>query len=847
MSCVAESAPRARIPPEVPPAPPAEVDLPASPEVTPPAIDWGARFMPINDAVGDAITDRKIPGCVVAIGRHDGILFEQAYGARSLLPERTPMERSTVFDLASLTKPIATATSILILVERGKVSLDAPAALYVPEFGRYGKGGITLRHLLTHTSGLPAETLLSSFEHGRGAAMRNVYDILPKSRPGEKFIYSDVGFLVLEEVVRRVTGEELDAFADANIFEPLRMNETTFRPEGELRDRAAPTELREGEWIQGDVHDPRAWKLGGVAGNAGLFSTASDLARFSRALLDGGTLDGARVLSPKSVQALFARHDVPGGVRALGWDVQSAFSSNRGDSLSLRAVGHGGYTGTSLWIDPAKDLFVIVLSNRVHPDGHGAVNALAGQIATIAGDAVAPEESALLTCAAPDAPVETGLDVLQTEHFARLRGAHVGLITNVTGRARDGSPNIGLFQTAPGVTTVALFAPEHGLGASREGLIGDSIDEGSGLPLYSLYGGAFRPTPESLEGIDTLVFDVQDVGTRFYTYASTMHRAMRVAADAGLRFVVLDRPNPIDGLRVEGPVLSGEKGFVNHFPLPVRHGMTIGELALMMDAEEHMGLALEVVRVRGWRRDETYDRTGLPWVNPSPNLRTVDEELLYPGIGLVEGTNLSVGRGTETPFEVVGAPWIDEALLVSALARERVPGVRFEPARFTPDASAYRGEECGGVRVTITDRGAFEPVRTGLAIARVLAALNLKDWHVADVASLLQDGPLLDALRAGAPLDDLVAQANANVPAFRAKREKYLLTPRPRARRGSAASRRPPSASLHSSFSGGMSGTGDSWASPWRSSRCSVSRRRSIRADRVGQQSSAWAYDVARV
>jgi uncharacterized protein YbbC (DUF1343 family)/CubicO group peptidase (beta-lactamase class C family) len=665
----------------------------------------------------------------------------------------------------------------MILVERGKISLDAPAATYVPEFGRYGKGGITLRHLLTHTAGLPAETSLSSFEHGRAAAMRNVYDLLLKSRPGEKFIYSDVGFLVLEEVVRRVAGEELDTFADTNIFVPLGMTETAFRPEGSVRDRAAPTELREGEWIQGDVHDPRAWKLGGVAGNAGLFSTASDLARFSRALLNGGELDRARVLSAKSVQALFARHEVPGGIRALGWDVQSAYSSNRGDALSRRAVGHGGYTGTSIWIDPAKDLFVIVLSNRVHPDGHGSVNALAGRIASIAGEAVAPEESTRLLCPEPGVPVETGLDLLEEEHFARLRGAHVGLITNVTGRARDGSPDIGLFQTAPDLALVALFAPEHGLGASREGLISDSRDEDSGLPVYSLYGGGFRPSVESLKGLDTLAFDIQDVGTRFYTYASTMHRAMRVAADAALRFVVLDRPNPIDGLRVEGPMLTAEKGFVNHFPLPVRHGMTIGELALMIDAEEHLGLALEVVPVRGWRRDETYDQTGLPWVNPSPNLRTVDEELLYPGVGLLEGTNLSVGRGTPTPFEVVGAPWIDAHALVSTLAHERVPGVRFEETRFTPDASAYRGEECGGVRLTITDRAQFEPVRLGLAVARVLASLYAKAWHVADVGSLLQNAPLLDALRAGAPLEDLMTQASADVAAFRAKRDKYLLYP----------------------------------------------------------------------
>ena len=775
-SCAASGPPL--IPPEVPPAPPAEPVPDPVVAVLTPGVDWGARLAAINDVVGDAITEGKIPGCVVAVGRHDGLLFERAYGFRSLVPEQTPMDVATVFDLASLTKSIATATSIVLLAERGLVLLDAPAATYVPEFGRLGKRTVTLRQLLTHTAGLPVETSLSSFEHGRTRAMQTIDDLLLKSPPGEKFSYSDVGFLVLEEVVRRVTGVELDVFARDNIFEPLGMHETTFRPTGALRDRAAPTELRDGAIIQGDVHDPRAWRLGGVAGNAGLFSTTGDLARFSRALLNGGELDGVRVLAAKSVQTMMAPHDVPGAIRALGWDVRSAYSSNRGDALSPRAVGHGGYTGTSLWIDPAKDLFVIVLSNQVHPDGrHGLVNAVAGQIASIAGDAVAPEGSARAICDTPDTPVATGLDVLQAEGFARLRGAHVGLITNATGRARDGSTDIALFRAAPEVALVALFAPEHGLASSRDELIADERDEATGLPVYSLYGKGFRPTPESLAGIDTLVFDIQDVGTRFYTYASTMHRAMRAAADAGLRFVVLDRPNPIDGLRVEGPILAAEKGFVNHFHLPVRHGLTIGELALLMDAEEHMGLALDVVRMRGWRRDETYDETGLPWVNPSPNLRSVDEELLYPGIGLLEGTNLSVGRGTSTPFEIVGAPWIDESALVAALARERVPGVGFEATRFTPSASAYQGEECGGMKVTIADRRSFQAVRTGLAIARALASLYPKDWHVADVDSLLQDAPLLDALRAGAPLDDLVLQANADVAAWRTKRDKYLLYP----------------------------------------------------------------------
>jgi uncharacterized protein YbbC (DUF1343 family) len=583
-----------------------------------------------------------------------------------------------------------------------------------------------------------------------------------------------------------VGGADLDVFARTSFFEPLGMKDTLFRPDDSLRPRVAPTELREGAWIRGDVHDPRAWRLGGVAGDAGLFSTAEDLSRFARMLLQGGELDGVRVLAGATVQQMLAPHDVPGGERALGWDVQSAFSSNRGHALSPRAVGHGGYTGTSMWIDPAKDLFVIVLSNRVHPDGHGAVNPLAGRIASIAGEAVAPERTSTPQCAAPGEEVEAGVDVLRDEKLASLRGAHVGLITNVTGRARDGTTTIDVLRSAPDVTLVALFAPEHGIGAAREGVVADDHDEASGLPVYSLFGGAFRPTPESLHGVDTLVFDVQDVGTRFYTYASTMHRAMQAAAEAGLRFVVLDRPDPIDGIHVEGPILQlpepgptsprGLKGLVNHFPLPVRHGMTVGELALLIDAEEHLGLALDVVPVRGWRREMTYDETGLPWVSPSPNLRSTDEELLYPGVGLLEGTNLSVGRGTDTPFEVIGAPFIDGDALAAALARESIPGVRFAATKFTPTANPYKGTACGGVTIAIVDRDALEPTRVGLGIARALASLY-PDWHVGDLGRLVQDAKVVDAVRAHAPLDDVMTIAADGVAAWRDKREKYLLYP----------------------------------------------------------------------
>jgi uncharacterized protein YbbC (DUF1343 family) len=747
------------------------------------------RLAAIDGLVTQAIAELKMPGCVVVVGKKDKVLFRRAWGQRSIEPERTPMTIDTVFDLASLTKPIATATSIVILAERGLVDLDGPAARYIPELAAHGKAGFTVRQLLTHVSGIPVETPKSDFSLGRSAAMEKIYEVAVRAQPGERFLYSDIGFLLLEEIVRRVGGQDLAAFSSANIFAPLGMNETGFLPPPLLRARAAPTEAKDGVFLKGDVHDPRAQLLGGVAGHAGLFSTAKDLTTYAQALLreganDDGTGTASRILTPHSVDVFFASHDVPGGVRALGWDVKSTFSSNRGDSFSRRAVGHGGYTGTAMWIDPESDLFLIFLSNRVHPDGKGAVNPLIGRIATLVGNTFgAPPEPSVSCEAAAAGHVDTGIDVLRAESFARLRGARVGLITNASGRAKDGTSTIDLLSHAPDVALVTLFSPEHGLGADREGHIAGGKDERSGLPVVSLYGDAFSPPPETLTGIDTLVFDIQDVGTRYYTYASTMRRAMASAAEHHLRFVVLDRPNPIDGLDVAGPVLlPSTRSFVNHHPLPVRHGMTVGELAELFNADDHMGVRLQVVRARGWRRGDYLDATGLPWVNPSPNLRSVDEALLYPCVGLLEGSNVSVGRGTTMPFEVVGAPWMDGPALARSLGAMSLPGVTFAATTFTPTTSAYAGEVCQGVRVTITGRAQFEPVRTGVAIATQLVRLNgtvhKNGWHASDLGKLLAHKEAVDACLRGCPLGEIERTWTDALTAFQAKREKYLLYPR---------------------------------------------------------------------
>jgi uncharacterized protein YbbC (DUF1343 family)/CubicO group peptidase (beta-lactamase class C family) len=727
--------------------------------------------------VGVALAQRQLPGCVVVVGTDTRVLFRRAYGYRAVDPAREPMTLDTVFDLASLTKPIATAASVMVLSERGTVSLDEPAARTLTELGTSQTA--TLRDLLLHTSGLPVETPVADFARGRPYALDRIF-ATAKAPPGARFQYSDLGFILLEEVVRRAASTDLATFAREAVFTPLGMRETMFQPPPELVSRIAPTEYRLGGMIRGEVHDPRAWRLGGVAGHAGLFSTARDLSRFAQAMLRGGANDSGRAMSERTLDAFTAPHDVPGAVRALGWDVRSAYSTNRGDGLSPRAYGHGGYTGTSLWIDPEKRLFVLLLSNRVHPNGKGSMNALAGKVAHLAATVAAPPYPRLEpgACDGTGGAPLTGIDVLRAEGFARLRGAKVGLLTNDGARAKDGRTTLEVLRAASDVSVVALFAAEHGLGARAEGAIAGGTDAATGLPLYSLYGASKSPSPEALASIDTLVVDLPDVGTRFYTYASTLRRAMEAAAPLGVRVVVLDRPNPLDGVTVEGPMLESARiDFANHHPLPVRHGMTLGELAYLFDADRHLGTRLEVVRVEGWRRRDLFEATGLAWTPPSPNLRTSDEALLYPAVGLLEATNLSVGRGTDAPFEQLGAPWIDGAALTDALVHAGLPGVSFEAARFVPSAAPYRGELCEGVRLRLTAKAAFESVHTGLTIARELAQRYAARWKSDGLVRLVGHAGVVDAVLGGRPWTDVLHAMDGDVRAFRDKREKYLLYP----------------------------------------------------------------------
>ena len=746
----------------------------------------GQHLQLIDGIVQQEIEKKRLPGCVVVIGRRGAIAFAKAYGDRQIEPVRVKMTLDTVFDLASLTKPIATATSIMMLVERGVVRLRDPVAKYLPEFSQNGKAKITVEQLLTHQGGLIPDNPLSDYEEGPEKAFQKIWQLEPTEAWGKKFVYTDVGFIVLGELVHRMTGQSLAEFADENIFRPMGMLETGFLPKDELAQRAAPTEQRNNLWLRGEVHDPRAELLGGIAGHAGLFSTANDLAIYANMFLEKGTVGDVSILSPATIAEMVRPRDIAGQLRGLGWDVLSKYSSNRGEFFSHQAFGHGGFTGTALWIDPELNLFVIFLSNRLHPNGKGNVNHLAGRIGTIASSAI--KQKGLLSnneydkrnvSSGAGSQVLCGIDVLQRDDFQALAGRRVGLITNHTGVNRQGVLTVDLLHAAPHVTLTSIFSPEHGLRGILDNLnIDHTQDEATGLPVFSLYGKSRRPELSQLNNIDTLVFDIQDIGTRFYTYDSTMGLAMEVAAEKHLRFIVLDRPNPLGGTIVEGPLLdAGKESFVGFHAIPVRHGMTAGELARMFRDERGWELDLHVVKIENWHRPDYWDMTGLTWINPSPNMRSLTQSLLYPGIGLLETTNLSVGRGTDSPFEIVGAPWIDGQELAETLNRALLDGVRFVPIRFTPKQSKFAGELCGGINIIIVDRERFRSVPVGLEIANSLRRLYAEQWDISRFNHLLANDLVFEKIRETTDVVELRDLIQPQIEQFLTRRNSYLLYP----------------------------------------------------------------------
>lgn len=758
----------------------------------------------VDAVIEQAIHDGNIPGAVLIVGHNGQVIYRKVYGSRALEPRRETMTLDTIFDLASLTKVIVTTTAVMQLVERGKVRLNDPVAKYLPEFKQNGKEDITVRQLLTHYSGLEPDMNLKTSWEGKQTAYQMAFAEAPQDPPGSKFSYSDINFIVLGALIEQVSGEALDEYSTRHIFAPLKMMHTRFVPPLARRagwiEKIAPTQYDENEhMLCGVVHDPTARRMGGVAGHAGLFSTADDLAKFAQALLNGG----GGILSPLSVEKMTRPEQPPAApvLRGFGWDIDSPFSSNRGDLLPVGSYGHTGFTGTSMWIDPTTQTYIILLTNAVHPRGGNAI-ALRSKVATAVAAALPltaneketlrwqsitgynEAQSAARRMNSRNGSVKNGIDVLEEHKFDVLqiadRKKRIGLVTNQTGIDAEGRRTIDVLAQAPGVSLDAIFSPEHGVTGTLDTLhVSDTKDEATGVTVYSVYGGkdaARRPSLDVLKQLDAVVFDIQDAGAPFFTYETTLGYFLEAAAQAGIELVVLDRPDPITGSFVQGPVAdAGHESFTNYWAVPVRHGMTVGELAKMFNAERNINARLTVVPMEGWQRGDWFDSTGLTWVSPSPNLRSVTEAALYPGVALIEGTNVSVGRGTDTPFELVGAPWMKGRELAAYLNARGIAGVRFVPVTFTPTAAIYNGKKCEGVNVVLTERNALDAPELGIELAAALRKLYPADYKIDRLPELLVNQAVYDALLAGRDPRRIAQDWQEDLEKFELVRKKYLI------------------------------------------------------------------------
>ena len=749
----------------------------------------------LDEQVEQAIRDGLIPGAVLVAGRDGRILHRKAYGNRALVPAREGMAIETIFDAASLTKVVATTSALMKLFEEGKLRLSERVTEYLPEF-QGGKSDITVRDLMTHFSGLRPDLDLEPAWSGYETGIRRALIDKPTGPPGVRFVYSDINFILLGEIVHRLSGKMLDEFTRQYIFQPLGMYDTRFRPLASLRSRIAPTEIdpATGAPLRGVVHDPTARYMGGVAGNAGLFTTASDLARFAEMMLGMGERGNVRIFSPLTVRKFTSPETPPDQpiLRGLGWDIDSSYSLNRGELYPIGSYGHTGFTGTSLWIDPSTRSYVILLTNSVHPKRGKNIGALRGRVATIIAAALgvdAPgvsvvgynetlEGAGVRRMIAPNHQALTGLDVLEEEKFAPLKGKRIGLITNQTGLDRQGKRNIDVMREA-GVQLTTLFSPEHGItGKEERADVADSKDSSTGLPIWSLhYNGRYRMTPEMLRGVDVLVFDIQDVGARFYTYSCTMIYALEEAAKARVAFYVLDRPNPITGVHVEGPTLdSGLESFVGCYAMPIRHSLTLGELATMANAERRLNANLHVIRMKNWQRGDWFDSTGLAWTDPSPNMRSLNAATLYEGVAMLEASkNYSVGRGTEVPFEQIGADWISGRQLAEFLNGRFIPGVRVYPTRFHPASGPFKDRQIEGVRFVILNREQFNSVRLGLELAYALQTLYPGRIDFEACRRLIGNRKAVAAMKAGEDPRSIEQGFDEDLAKFIERRRPFLL------------------------------------------------------------------------
>jgi SSS family transporter len=926
-------------------------------------------FSQITTLLNDAIALHHLPGAVVLIGHNNKIVFHQTYGNRKLAGEpgldgkpspAEPMTEDTIFDMASLTKCLATATAVMQLYEQGKItSFNDPVEKYLPAFNESQdptRAKVTLRMLLTHTSGeAPDVSLVDPW--GLAAPDRNVglHRALTtplKATPGSIFTYSDINFILLGDLVETLSGQREDDYVREHIFEPLGMMQTKYHafdhactkygdeklganiiphvhPITQIHDgiRGTPmlqcnglgwnsaSELiaptahdNEGtaatnpdfdHLLRGTVHDPTTRRMGGVAGHAGVFSTAHDISLYASALLEkllhntgpfplkqstlqlmtqpeqpstnGSTAFNSDLFTASQLRAAnqaqayaIAAGDKPSApglaphypamkgvnLRGFGWDIDTAFSKPRGAIFPIGSFGHTGFTGSSLWMDPASNTYVILLANAIHPRGNPPISNLRGQVATAAAKALGLMEGSVKgTALAPEEPTLTGIDVLESTNFAAVQSLctknwqlansqlaagkqtpsstchkKLALFTNQSGLDFQGKRTADILHSLlPTPYSLSLlFSPEHGLTTNLDTThIANSTDPSTGLPVISLYGAHDsdrRPTHTQLANLDAVVIDLQDVGVRYWTYEAAVGYFLEAAATEqtqyhhDLQIILLDRPNPIGGVAIEGPISEtgpaplAQASYVNYMPLPVRHGLTLGELAKYIVGTKHLATNLTVVPMQHWQRTQLYADTGLPWIDPSPNLRSPEAALLYPALGLIETTNLSVGRGTAHPFSFFGAgipptkpsnstatggltdstssastPWFHATEVASYLTARNIPGVTFTPTTeaIAEDANhyPYHGQTIEAVRLTLTDPTLADTPELGIEILAALHHLYPTQFNLARAKTLLCNQSTLDALTRGDDPRSIAAAWQPSLTAFRDATKPYLLYP----------------------------------------------------------------------
>ena len=872
-------------------------------------------FTPVSTLINQAIAAKKLPGAVVLIGHNDKVVFERAYGNRVAAGEipgmysvAEPMTEDTIFDMASLTKSLVTATAMMQLYEAGKFQFDDPVAKYLLAFAANGKENVTIRELLTHYSGLPADVDLKDpwglAAPDKAEGIRRAMDSSLESKPGTTFKYSDINFITLGALVEKLSGQPLDEYAEQHIFSPLKMIHTTFHaftkgcgpydvsgstielqlglhemytigcspglgiwntlsiqnvaPTAHDNEGTPATNPSFDHLLRGTVHDPTTRRMGGVAGHAGVFSTTADISLFAQALLDKLLHNtGPFPLKQSTLQLMTTPQQpataqsgatifTPDGktttgiaTRGFGWDINTAFSRPRGEIFPIGSFGHTGFTGTSLWMDPQSHTYVILLANAVYPRGNPPISALRGQVATAAARAlnlpvpacdctmcpgcpnltvtpgpepIAPLSEVQAQIQSAGSPTLTGIDVLQSTHFATLLAAahghndhlRIGLLTNQTGLDSTGHRTVDiLYHSIPQVELTTLFSPEHGiLGSKDTARVSNDTDPTTHLPIISLYGPKAsdrRPTHESLKDLDAIVIDLQDAGVRFYTYESVVGYFLEAAAKEksmghSLQIILLDRPNPINGVAIQGPVSDpGRESYINYMPLPIRHGLTLGELARYINGEHRhpaasspnvqlpLNAPLTVVPMQHWTRTQFFDDTHLPWTNPSPNLRNLTAATLYPGLGMLDSTNVSVGRGTDKPFEQIGAPYIDAPTLAAYLTKRNIPGVAFAPTTFsvTEDENHYpsHGKTIPGIAFTVTDSNILDSPELGIEIVSALQRLYPTQFNLAKTDPLIVSVNTILSLKNNEDPRVISASWKTDLDAFRQRRQAYLLYP----------------------------------------------------------------------